>query len=50
MEVCAYCGEPKGERLSCCGENHWVEVDEDDEALDARPNGWGLLPDDGGVA
>lgn len=23
MEVCTYCGEPKGERIGCCGENHW---------------------------
>lgn len=26
MEVCTYCGEPKGERMGCCGENHWDEM------------------------
>ena len=23
---CIYCGEPKGDRLSCCGENHFEEM------------------------
>lgn len=22
--VCVYCGEPKGDSLSCCEENHFV--------------------------
>ncbi len=22
--VCIYCGEPKGDSLGCCGENHWT--------------------------
>lgn len=30
--TCVYCGEPKRERLSCCGENHWTEVPEEDSA------------------
>ena len=25
MELyCTYCGSPKGERLQCCGECHWL--------------------------
>lgn len=23
--VCIYCGMPKGEKISCCGENHFEE-------------------------
>ena len=23
---CIYCGEPKGDKLSCCGENHFEEM------------------------
>lgn len=23
---CIYCGEPKDDRLSCCGENHFEEM------------------------
>jgi len=23
--VCIYCGEPKGDKISCCGENHFEE-------------------------
>ena len=26
--VCTYCGEPKNERLGCCGENHWTTAKE----------------------
>jgi len=29
MEVCGYCGERRGDQLSCCGENHWDEVEDD---------------------
>lgn len=25
---CIYCGEPKGDSLSCCGENHFEEMEE----------------------
>jgi hypothetical protein len=25
---CAYCGSPKGERLQCCGETHWLTREE----------------------
>ena len=25
---CVYCGEPKGDSLSCCGENHFDEMEE----------------------
>lgn len=28
MEVCGYCGEPRGEKYGCCGENHWEEMPE----------------------
>ena len=28
MEICIYCGEPSNDKLSCCGENHWEEVEE----------------------
>lgn len=28
MITCVYCGNPKGDRLSCCGENHWEEIPE----------------------
>ena len=25
MELyCTYCGRPKGDRISCCQENHWM--------------------------
>ena len=23
---CIYCGEPKSDKLSCCGENHFEEM------------------------
>jgi hypothetical protein len=26
--VCTYCGKPKGERFSCCGEYHWTTAKE----------------------
>ena len=26
--VCIYCGEPKGDSLGCCGENHWTTAKE----------------------
>ena len=30
-QVCIYCGESRGEKLGCCGENHWEDaIDEDD--------------------
>jgi hypothetical protein len=25
---CTYCGMAQGERISCCGENHWMTRDE----------------------
>jgi hypothetical protein len=25
---CIYCGEPKGDSFSCCGENHFEELEE----------------------
>ena len=31
---CIYCGLEKGERLSCCGENHWVTKEEFDGYYD----------------
>ena len=27
IEVCLYCGTPRDGRMSCCGENHWEDVD-----------------------
>ena len=24
--MCEYCGSPQGERLTCCGEQHWVPI------------------------
>jgi hypothetical protein len=35
-EVCVYCGEPRGEKYGCCGENHWETSAEHniDEAKD----------------
>jgi RNA polymerase-binding transcription factor DksA len=26
---CVYCGEPKGDSLSCCGENHFEEMEDE---------------------
>ena len=26
---CIYCGEEKGEKLSCCGENHFDELEDE---------------------
>jgi len=26
--VCIYCGEPKGDSIGCCGENHWTTAKE----------------------
>ena len=23
-QFCTYCGSPRGDRLSCCGECHWL--------------------------
>ena len=23
--VCVYCGEPKYDKIGCCGENHWED-------------------------
>jgi hypothetical protein len=29
MELyCTYCGMPQGERIQCCGENHWMAAQE----------------------
>jgi ribosomal protein L37E len=28
METCIYCGEPRREKIGCCGENHWDETPE----------------------
>ena len=29
MEICTYCGEPRADKIGCCGENHWDEVEEE---------------------
>ena len=31
MEICCYCGEPRKEKIGCCGENHWEEINDDIE-------------------
>ena len=36
MEVCGYCGEQRGEKMGCCGENHWDEVDDDPRPCECR--------------
>ena len=36
MEVCGYCGERRGEKLGCCGENHWDEVDDEPGPCECR--------------
>ena len=36
MEVCGYCGEQRGEKMGCCGENHWGEVDDDPRPCECR--------------
>ena len=28
INYCVYCGSPKGEKLSCCGEVHFEECDD----------------------
>jgi len=28
-EVCIYCGTPRDDRQSCCGENHWEKIEEE---------------------
>lgn len=78
MEVCGYCGERRGEKIGCCGENHWEEMPEcpkcgaenvgrdgdtyecgdcenkwpheENETLESRPLGWGLMLDSEQVA
>lgn len=35
MLVCSYCGNEKADwMLSCCGENHWVEAEDNEDAED----------------
>lgn len=32
VQYCCYCIERRGEKMSCCGENHWIEFrDLDDD-------------------
>jgi sulfur relay (sulfurtransferase) complex TusBCD TusD component (DsrE family) len=32
VQYCCYCVERRGEKMSCCSENHWIEFrDLDDE-------------------
>jgi len=28
MSFCTYCGRPQGDRIGCCGENHWMTAEE----------------------
>jgi len=28
LEYCCYCGSEKGDKISCCGENHFVPFSE----------------------
>jgi len=30
IEVCPYCGEDRGDKISCCGEVHFVSLTEED--------------------
>jgi hypothetical protein len=27
-EYCTYCGAPRGDRIACCGEYHWMSAQE----------------------
>lgn len=38
VERCAYCGEDKGEKISCCGEIHFETVEIDSEDSDEAPD------------
>lgn len=31
VQFCVYCGEERGDKRSCCQENHWVEYEDLDE-------------------
>jgi len=31
VQFCAYCCEERGDKRSCCQENHWVEYEDLDE-------------------
>jgi len=37
---CEYCGKPQGDRLTCCGEAHWVPAGSNWRKEDAR---WELI-------
>lgn len=34
-QVCMYCGTPRNDRMSCCGENHWEEDATTQQLIDA---------------
>jgi sulfur relay (sulfurtransferase) complex TusBCD TusD component (DsrE family) len=31
VQYCCYCVERRGEKMSCCGENHWIEFNDLDD-------------------
>ena len=38
MEICAYCGEPRGDKISCCEEVHFEEVTEEELEIMEKHN------------
>ena len=37
---CTYCGMAQGDRISCCGENHWLTREEYVEYNGEEPEGF----------
>lgn len=31
QEYCAYCMDPRADKIGCCGENHWLTFSDFDE-------------------
>jgi hypothetical protein len=31
VQYCCYCVERRGEKMSCCGENHWIQFKDLDD-------------------
>ena len=38
MEICIYCEGPRGDKMGCCGENHWDEVDGEEYYINIKEN------------
>lgn len=34
MEICIYCKMPRADKIGCCGENHFDDVEADEILLD----------------